>query len=115
MFNYKERKEIHYKRICLEALTVKLVDPYLPLSWQLLLANSAPCQLSPESIPLLLTHLTDPSVCIDIDHDEKGRRKYLRMSDVLENVRNKKALKYQRKFDLGYWRNRRLGIVEQKW
>jgi hypothetical protein len=94
MYNYKERKEIHYKRITLEHLTIKLTDPYVPSTWQLLLPNGQTTPLSSESLPLLLSHLPHQSVCIDIDHDEKGRRKYLRLSDVVAFIKDKKEIKF---------------------
>jgi hypothetical protein len=43
---------------------------------------------------LLLSHLPHQSVCLDIDHDEKGRRKYLRLSDVVAFIKDKKEIKF---------------------
>ncbi len=94
MFNYKERKEIHYKRIILEGLTIKLSDPYVPSTWQLLQGNGQCSPLCSESLPLLLSHLPDQSTCFDIDHDEKGRRKYLRLSDLIAFIKQNQQFKF---------------------
>lgn len=49
-----------------------------------------------------LDDLLPKDAYFDIDHDEKGRRKYLLVSNIIDHVINKKSLEYLFRFFLHF-------------
>ena len=85
--NLTDHRQLHIKRIKLsDAYTLKLNDPYLPQTWQIIhkdrLIDSN--EFSQQLKIILKGH---DNVAFDIDHDDLGQRKYISLSNILENIK----------------------------
>jgi len=59
-----------------------MIDPYSPDTWVLIFKDSKEIILKDNSSILKQKILNFENTIIDIDHDEKGKRKYLHLNNI---------------------------------